>query len=182
MHELAITSGLAAAYRLGADFPHLGNNECVRLFRLYLWLCHVRGLVKNSYMHFEFGSYDLLRGMWIRTAPQRDNHGRDGFDLSFFNGSGTCPARVSDCERKKQLEVEGRFRVGTEPLLHNRRIYTIQVRESITFPQSIMSTWDGHIKKREVCNRERRGWEEVAQKCPMRCYMNKPPWWRQVQT
>ncbi|KAH9963103.1 hypothetical protein BGW80DRAFT_1563683 [Lactifluus volemus] len=44
MHELAITSGFAAAYRLGADFPHMGHNECVRLFRLYLGLCHGRFL------------------------------------------------------------------------------------------------------------------------------------------
>lgn len=45
MHELAITSGFAAAYRLGADFPHLGDEKCVRLFRLYLCLSHAARLV-----------------------------------------------------------------------------------------------------------------------------------------
>lgn len=46
MHEIAITSGFAAAYRLGADFPHLGDVECERLFRLYLGLGHATRLVK----------------------------------------------------------------------------------------------------------------------------------------
>jgi hypothetical protein len=46
MHELAITSGFAAAYRLGADFPHLGDETCVRLFRLYLCLSHTARLVR----------------------------------------------------------------------------------------------------------------------------------------
>jgi hypothetical protein len=48
MHELAITSGFAAAYRLGADFPHLGDETCVRLFRLYLRLSHAARLVEFS--------------------------------------------------------------------------------------------------------------------------------------
>ncbi|KAI0275499.1 hypothetical protein BGY98DRAFT_992293 [Russula aff. rugulosa BPL654] len=48
MHELAITSGFAAAYRLGADFPHLGDETCVRLFRLYLGLSHAARLRKRD--------------------------------------------------------------------------------------------------------------------------------------
>jgi len=49
MHEIAITSGFAAAYRLGADFPHLGDEECARLFRLYLGLSHTTRLVTRLY-------------------------------------------------------------------------------------------------------------------------------------
>jgi hypothetical protein len=49
MHEIAITSGFAAAYRLGADFPHVGDEECVRLFRLYLCLSHATRLVRILY-------------------------------------------------------------------------------------------------------------------------------------
>ncbi|KAH9942253.1 FAD/NAD-P-binding domain-containing protein [Epithele typhae] len=40
MHELAVTSGFAAAYRLGADYPFHGDEDCERLFRLYLGLSH----------------------------------------------------------------------------------------------------------------------------------------------
>ena len=40
MHELAVTSGFAAAYRLGANYPFKGDEDCERLFRLYLALSH----------------------------------------------------------------------------------------------------------------------------------------------
>ncbi|KAG8681868.1 hypothetical protein FRC08_015353 [Ceratobasidium sp. 394] len=40
MHELAVTSGFAAAYRLGAEFPFKGDSECERLFKLYLAASH----------------------------------------------------------------------------------------------------------------------------------------------
>ncbi|KAM5530388.1 hypothetical protein V8D89_015949 [Ganoderma adspersum] len=40
MHELAVTSGFAAAYRLGANYPFHGDEACERLFRLYLGLSH----------------------------------------------------------------------------------------------------------------------------------------------
>lgn len=40
MHELAVTSGFAAAYRLGADYPFKGDDDCQRLFVLYLALSH----------------------------------------------------------------------------------------------------------------------------------------------
>ncbi|KAI0068498.1 FAD/NAD-P-binding domain-containing protein [Artomyces pyxidatus] len=40
MHELAVTSGFAAAYQLGADFPFKGDADCERLFKLYLALSH----------------------------------------------------------------------------------------------------------------------------------------------
>lgn len=40
MHELAVTSGFAAAYRLGADYPFKGDEDCQRLFRLYLAASH----------------------------------------------------------------------------------------------------------------------------------------------
>jgi hypothetical protein len=52
MHELAITSGFAAAYRLGADFPHLGDETCVQLFRLYLCLSHTARLVESSHVYY----------------------------------------------------------------------------------------------------------------------------------
>ncbi|KAI0364448.1 FAD/NAD-P-binding domain-containing protein [Pilatotrama ljubarskyi] len=40
MHELAVTSGFAAAYRLGADYPFHEDEDCERLFRLYLGVSH----------------------------------------------------------------------------------------------------------------------------------------------
>jgi hypothetical protein len=40
MHEIAMTSGFAAAYRLGAEYPFKGDDECERLFVLYLALSH----------------------------------------------------------------------------------------------------------------------------------------------
>lgn len=40
MHELAVTSGFSAAYRLGAEYPFKGDEECERLFKLYLALSH----------------------------------------------------------------------------------------------------------------------------------------------
>ncbi|KAH9859028.1 FAD/NAD-P-binding domain-containing protein [Lenzites betulinus] len=40
MHELAVTSGFAAAYRLGAEYPFHGDEDCERLFRLYLGISH----------------------------------------------------------------------------------------------------------------------------------------------
>ncbi|RPD63984.1 FAD/NAD-P-binding domain-containing protein [Lentinus tigrinus ALCF2SS1-6] len=40
MHELAVTSGFAAAYRLGAEYPFHEDEDCERLFRLYLMLSH----------------------------------------------------------------------------------------------------------------------------------------------
>ena len=45
MHELAVTSGFAAAYRLGADYPFHGDEDCERLFKLYLGLSHGARLV-----------------------------------------------------------------------------------------------------------------------------------------
>ncbi|KZS98303.1 FAD/NAD-P-binding domain-containing protein, partial [Sistotremastrum niveocremeum HHB9708] len=46
MHELAVTSGFAAAYRLGAKYPFQGDEECQRLFVLYLALSHGVRMVK----------------------------------------------------------------------------------------------------------------------------------------
>ncbi|KAG8221447.1 hypothetical protein J3R82DRAFT_1643 [Butyriboletus roseoflavus] len=40
MHEIAIVSGLAAAYRLGAGYPFNQDEDCKRLFRLYLAVSH----------------------------------------------------------------------------------------------------------------------------------------------
>ncbi|KAB5588415.1 hypothetical protein CTheo_8144 [Ceratobasidium theobromae] len=48
MHELAVTSGFAAAYRLGAKFPFSGDAECERLFKLYLGLSHGARMVGRS--------------------------------------------------------------------------------------------------------------------------------------
>lgn len=47
MHELAVTSGFAAAYRLGADYPFKGDEDCERLFRLYLALSHGSRMVSS---------------------------------------------------------------------------------------------------------------------------------------
>lgn len=70
MHELAITSGFAAAYRLGADFPHLGDETCVRLFRVYLCLSHAACLVGSSCFINNFLSHIpvLFRGKGIEWA------------------------------------------------------------------------------------------------------------------
>lgn len=40
MHEIGIVSGFSAAYRLGADFPYKGDEECERLFKLYYAVAH----------------------------------------------------------------------------------------------------------------------------------------------
>ncbi|EIW75654.1 hypothetical protein CONPUDRAFT_112209 [Coniophora puteana RWD-64-598 SS2] len=40
MHEIAVVSGFAAAYQLGADYPFSEDENCKRLFRLYLGLSH----------------------------------------------------------------------------------------------------------------------------------------------
>ncbi|VDC07912.1 unnamed protein product [Peniophora sp. CBMAI 1063] len=48
MHELAVTSGFSAAYRLGAEFPFKGDEECERLFKLYLALSHGSRLRKED--------------------------------------------------------------------------------------------------------------------------------------
>jgi hypothetical protein len=40
MHELAVTSGFSAAYRLGAKYPFSGDQGCERLFKLYLAASH----------------------------------------------------------------------------------------------------------------------------------------------
>lgn len=47
MHELAVTSGFAAAYRLGANYPFHGDEACERLFRLYLGLSHGSRMVRT---------------------------------------------------------------------------------------------------------------------------------------
>ena len=49
MHELAVTSGFAAAYRLGADYPFKGDDDCERLFKLYLALSHGVRLVSTRF-------------------------------------------------------------------------------------------------------------------------------------
>ncbi|KZT29612.1 hypothetical protein NEOLEDRAFT_1055262 [Neolentinus lepideus HHB14362 ss-1] len=40
MHEIAVVSGFAAAYRLGAEYPFKDSEECKRLFTLYLGASH----------------------------------------------------------------------------------------------------------------------------------------------
>lgn len=40
MHELAVTSGFSAAYRLGAKYPFADDDGCSRLFKLYLAASH----------------------------------------------------------------------------------------------------------------------------------------------
>lgn len=41
MHEVAMVSGFAAAYQLGAPYPFKQDENCARLFRLYLLLAHM---------------------------------------------------------------------------------------------------------------------------------------------
>ncbi|KAF8321731.1 FAD/NAD-P-binding domain-containing protein [Clavulina sp. PMI_390] len=40
MHEIALVSGFSAAYRLGAEFPFKGDEECERLWKLYYAVAH----------------------------------------------------------------------------------------------------------------------------------------------
>jgi hypothetical protein len=49
-HELAVISGIAAAYKLGADYPEeLYQNDFAKLcFRLYLLLAHGKTLSKKQ--------------------------------------------------------------------------------------------------------------------------------------
>lgn len=48
MHELAVTSGFAAAYQLGAQYPFHGDEDCERLFRLYLGVSHGSRMVRRT--------------------------------------------------------------------------------------------------------------------------------------
>ena len=48
MHELAMTSGFSAAYRLGAEYPFHGDEDCERLFRMYLGVSHGHRMVSNA--------------------------------------------------------------------------------------------------------------------------------------
>lgn len=48
MHELAVTSGFAAAYQLGADYTFKGDEACERLFKLHLVLSHGARMVRQS--------------------------------------------------------------------------------------------------------------------------------------
>lgn len=41
MHEVGMVSGFSAAYQLGAPYPFKDDEECARLFRLYLLLAHM---------------------------------------------------------------------------------------------------------------------------------------------
>ncbi|TIB17948.1 hypothetical protein E3P92_00940 [Wallemia ichthyophaga] len=41
MHEVAMVSGFSAAYQLGAPYPFKDDENCARLFRLYLLLAHM---------------------------------------------------------------------------------------------------------------------------------------------
>lgn len=40
MHELAVVSGIAVAYRLGADYPHTGDDFAESFFKGFLLLSH----------------------------------------------------------------------------------------------------------------------------------------------
>lgn len=40
MHEVAVTSGFGAAYRLGADYPFAHSAEAKRMFALVLGVNH----------------------------------------------------------------------------------------------------------------------------------------------
>jgi hypothetical protein len=46
MHEIAVVSGFAAAYKLGADYPFTHEEKCKRLFRLYLAASHGMRMVR----------------------------------------------------------------------------------------------------------------------------------------
>lgn len=50
MHELAVTSGFSAAYRLGAKYPFSGDRGCERLFKLYLAASHGKRAVSKQYL------------------------------------------------------------------------------------------------------------------------------------
>ena len=84
MHELAITSGFAAAYRLGAGFPHLGDETCVRLFRLYLCLSHAARLVSPCLMFIDqlFPHITVLFRGKVIGRVQELNHNSHSFSRS----------------------------------------------------------------------------------------------------
>lgn len=52
MHELAVTSGFSAAYRLGAKYPFSGDRGCERLFKLYLAASHGMRAVSGDLTFF----------------------------------------------------------------------------------------------------------------------------------
>lgn len=49
MHELAVTSGFSAAYRLGAKYPFADDDGCSRLFKLYLAASHGTRAVSSDF-------------------------------------------------------------------------------------------------------------------------------------
>ena len=54
MHELAVTSGFSAAYRLGAKYPFSGDEGCERLFKLYLAASHgVRAVSRRIFFKIQ---------------------------------------------------------------------------------------------------------------------------------
>ena len=61
MHEIAIVSGFAAAYKLGAKYPFVDAPECKRLFGLYLALGHFSRMV--SFCRQTHASHKLTEGL-----------------------------------------------------------------------------------------------------------------------
>lgn len=64
MHEIAIVSGFAAAYRIGARYPFTDDKDCKRLFALYLAASHGSRMVSLSCSRARWvllGRYQLSR-------------------------------------------------------------------------------------------------------------------------
>lgn len=83
MHEIAIVSGFAAAYRLGARYPFTDDKDCKRLFALYLAASHGSRMVSSSHrllhcvLSLTLPPRSLLSTL-LRSVLQRSAD-RDGF-------------------------------------------------------------------------------------------------------
>lgn len=54
MHEIAVVSGFAAAYKLGAKYPFVDDDKSKRLFTLYLALSHASRMVRSFFLSQSF--------------------------------------------------------------------------------------------------------------------------------
>lgn len=68
MHEIAIVSGFSAAYRLGAKYPFADNDDCKRLFALYLGASHGKRMVRRMAPRPQLPA--LMRFMTAWRGPQ----------------------------------------------------------------------------------------------------------------
>lgn len=70
MHELAVTSGFSAAYRLGAEYPFHGDEDCERLFRMYLAVSHGHRMVSIPTVP-DLSRHGLIIMLWDQRKEDR---------------------------------------------------------------------------------------------------------------